>query len=108
MIINKWGINNDCKTEIHMRGGSNVAFAETPAEAFRIVANHNALCDLVIELVSALDPFASAADAADASSDQNERLGMGRFSDSASTGLGITFRHLYAAREVIAKVRGEE
>lgn len=59
------------------------------------------------DAVAALEPFCEAAKRADEHKAMSERLGMGTVGDDASTGLGITFRHLYAAREVVTKARGE-
>lgn len=53
-------------------------------------------------LVSMLAPFAAAADKADTKVAEIERMGMGRLSDNASTGLGITFGHLRAVRAAIS------
>ncbi len=58
---------------------------------------------MIEELAEALRPFAEAADRADESAAETERLGMGRLSDNASPGLGIKFRHLRRARAMLAE-----
>lgn len=55
--------------------------------------------DALAELRGALEPFAKAADKADEKAAMTERMGMGRLSDNASTGLGIKFGDLRRARE---------
>ena len=54
-------------------------------------------------LRGALDPFAKAADKADEMAAETERHGMGRLTDNASTGLGITFGHCRSARAALAE-----
>lgn len=67
-------------------------------------ARHAALA----ELLDVIEPFAKAADKADEKAAMTERMEMGRLSDNASTGLGITFGHVRAARAVLAKAEGRQ
>lgn len=58
----------------------------------------------IADLVALLKPFSDAAAKAEERQEQSERIGMGKLSGEASPGLGIKFKHLFAARDALKKV----
>lgn len=56
---------------------------------------------LIAELVAALEPFEQAVDEAE------KRMKEHGVSENASSGLGIKFKHLFAARAALARARSK-
>jgi hypothetical protein len=54
-------------------------------------------------LLAAIEPFAKAAEKADATAKETEQLLRTKFSDGMSPGWGINYGHVKAAREAFAK-----
>lgn len=61
----------------------------------------------VVRLRELLTPFAAAADKADAKIAESRELRMGELGGEASAGLGILFKHLWAARAALAAQQKE-
>lgn len=78
--------------------------AKTNGDAAIIADAMNFYCGAV----DALAPFVEAANRVDEYKAMSKRLGLAVCSDDTNHCLGITFQHLYAAREVMVKAHGRE